>query len=263
MSSNGRARRDAAVGVAVGRVVDEAAGLADPVLRRRSSSLIGPKGTFGAWRFDVPRRPARSSTHRQETVPRQAASVIVLRGGAEALEVLLVKRNPHARFMGGVWVFPGGAVDAARGRGRRGPPRRGRARAGGGGRHRRRRPRRAREVLALDHARRGRRSASTRTSSCAAARRRRSRGRRRRVRRPRAGSPPRPRSPRTSAARSLLVFPTIKHLEQLGAFPTADALLAYARGREVGRSQPRVIGEGETARIVLPGEPGYDDDAHG
>jgi 8-oxo-dGTP pyrophosphatase MutT (NUDIX family) len=45
------------------------------------------------------------------TEPRQAASVIVLRGGADALEVLLLRRNPDARFMGGVWVFPGGAVE--------------------------------------------------------------------------------------------------------------------------------------------------------
>src|SRR5215211_5767550 len=49
------------------------------------------------------------------TPPREAATVIVLRGGAEALEVLLVKRNPAQRFMGGAWVFPGGAVDAAEG----------------------------------------------------------------------------------------------------------------------------------------------------
>src|SRR5215207_1711131 len=51
------------------------------------------------------------------TEPRQAASVIVLRGGAEALEVLLLRRNPAARFMGGAWVFPGGAVDAHEGAG--------------------------------------------------------------------------------------------------------------------------------------------------
>src|SRR4051794_35290322 len=47
----------------------------------------------------------------EPTTPRQAASVIVLRGGSEGLEILLVKRNPRARFMGGAWVFPGGAVD--------------------------------------------------------------------------------------------------------------------------------------------------------
>jgi 8-oxo-dGTP pyrophosphatase MutT (NUDIX family) len=43
---------------------------------------------------------------------RLAASVIVARDGADGPEVLLVKRNPQARFMGGVWVFPGGAVEA-------------------------------------------------------------------------------------------------------------------------------------------------------
>ena len=53
----------------------------------------------------------------EATVPRAAATVIVLRGGAEALEVLLVKRNPEARFMGGAWVFPGGAVDRDEGHG--------------------------------------------------------------------------------------------------------------------------------------------------
>jgi hypothetical protein len=54
------------------------------------------------------------------------------------------------------------------------------------------------------------------------------------------------------------VFPTIKHLEQLGSFPTADALLEHARGREVVPVQPRVLVSGETARILLPGDPGYD-----
>ena len=54
-----------------------------------------------------------------------------------------------------------------------------------------------------------------------------------------------------------LVFPTIKHLEQLREFPSARALLAYASGRDVQPVQPRVILEGEVARIVLPGEPGY------
>src|SRR5918999_1524896 len=41
---------------------------------------------------------------------RPAASVILLRDGGNGLEVLLVERNPEARFMGGAWVFPGGAV---------------------------------------------------------------------------------------------------------------------------------------------------------
>ncbi len=44
--------------------------------------------------------------------PRQAASLILLRDSAGGAEVLLVQRNPEQRFMGGAWVFPGGAVDA-------------------------------------------------------------------------------------------------------------------------------------------------------
>lgn len=47
---------------------------------------------------------------------RPAATVILLRRGGRhaqrALEVLLVRRNPNARFMPGVWVFPGGVVEA-------------------------------------------------------------------------------------------------------------------------------------------------------
>ena len=55
------------------------------------------------------------------------------------------------------------------------------------------------------------------------------------------------------------MFPTIKHLEQLSGFGSVDELLAYARSRTVQPVQPRVLGSGEQARIVLPGEPGYDD----
>jgi len=51
------------------------------------------------------------------SAPRLAATVILLRGGGERLELLLVKRNPEARFMGGAWVFPGGAVNRAEGEG--------------------------------------------------------------------------------------------------------------------------------------------------
>src|SRR4051794_9969137 len=46
-----------------------------------------------------------------ETPARPAASVIVLRDSPAGPEVLLVRRNPAARFMGGAWVFPGGAVN--------------------------------------------------------------------------------------------------------------------------------------------------------
>src|SRR3954453_16624193 len=64
-------------------------------------------------RMSVP-RPASGEELNEgpETPPRVAASVIVLRDSREGPEVLLVQRNPAARFMGGAWVFPGGAVQA-------------------------------------------------------------------------------------------------------------------------------------------------------
>jgi 8-oxo-dGTP pyrophosphatase MutT (NUDIX family) len=46
----------------------------------------------------------------EATEPRVAASAILVRDGSDGLEVLLVQRNPEQRFMGGAWVFPGGAV---------------------------------------------------------------------------------------------------------------------------------------------------------
>jgi 8-oxo-dGTP pyrophosphatase MutT (NUDIX family) len=43
--------------------------------------------------------------------------VILLRGDTGRLELLMVQRTPRARFMAGHWVFPGGAVDLADGEG--------------------------------------------------------------------------------------------------------------------------------------------------
>jgi 8-oxo-dGTP pyrophosphatase MutT (NUDIX family) len=51
-----------------------------------------------------------------------------------------------------------------------------------------------------------------------------------------------------------LVFPTVKHLEQLTGFPSAEAILAEAHGRVVEPVLPRMVGD----RVVLPGEPDYD-----
>lgn len=44
--------------------------------------------------------------------PLPAATVMFLRDGAEGLEVLMLERNPHSGFVGGAFLFPGGAVDA-------------------------------------------------------------------------------------------------------------------------------------------------------
>jgi 8-oxo-dGTP pyrophosphatase MutT (NUDIX family) len=49
-----------------------------------------------------------------EAVPlRDAATVLILRDGAEGLEVFMVRRNLNSDFVGGAHVFPGGAVDPA------------------------------------------------------------------------------------------------------------------------------------------------------
>jgi 8-oxo-dGTP pyrophosphatase MutT (NUDIX family) len=189
---------------------------------------------------------------------RQAATVILLRGGTQTLEVLLVKRTPHARFMGGVWVFPGGAVDAEEGEGEHA--------------HRAAAIRELREEAAIvleDPA------ALVKFSRWITPAEVRTRFDTHFFLAPLpAGQEPQVDGEEcvdlgwfTPAAaleahgdeQIVLVFPTIKHLEQLSAFPSADQLLTYARGREVLPIQPRVVLEGEVARVLLPGEPGYDD----
>jgi 8-oxo-dGTP pyrophosphatase MutT (NUDIX family) len=185
------------------------------------------------------------------SVPRPAATVIVLRGGSETLEVLLVQRTPKARFMGGVWVFPGGAVDPGEDdvtAARRELEEEASVRLEPGA-----------ELVAFSRwitpaevrvrfdtrfylatlpdgaepAVDGEECVDLGWHTPAGALRAHARG------------------------ELLLVFPTIKHLEQLGLFPSADAVLAHAREREVVPVQPKVVGSGEEARIVLPGEPGY------
>jgi len=53
------------------------------------------------------------------STPRPAASVVLLRRGGRhsqrALEVLMLRRSEEAKFMPGVWVFPGGSLDEADG----------------------------------------------------------------------------------------------------------------------------------------------------
>ena len=60
----------------------------------------------------------------EPSMPRPSASVVLLRRGGKhgdrALEVLLLKRSEEAKFMPGVWVFPGGGVDPGDGEGEAG-----------------------------------------------------------------------------------------------------------------------------------------------
>jgi 8-oxo-dGTP pyrophosphatase MutT (NUDIX family) len=189
-----------------------------------------------------------------EAPAREAASVILLREAAEGPEVLLVQRNPEARFMGGAWVFPGGAV---RGTGED-PSSTG--------------ARELQEEAAVTLGPDDELVPFSRWITPAQVK----------IRfdtwffvaRAPDGAEAVPdgeecvdaRWLRPAAAleefrqdRLMLVFPTIKHLEQLAEFRSVDEALAAARSREVEPVQPRVLVEGDGARVVMPGEPGYDD----
>ena len=194
------------------------------------------------------------------TIPRLAATVMLLRGGADQLEVLLAKRTPAARFMGGAWVFPGGAVSAEDGHGAAAL----RAAA----------VRELAEEVGVQLPAGAELVAFSNWITPAEVR----------IRfdtwfllavAPEGAEPEvdgaeivdarwfEPALALAAAERGeiMLVFPTIKHLEQISRFASVDALLDYTRHRTVRPVQPRVIGpgSGEMARIVLPGEPGYDD----
>jgi 8-oxo-dGTP pyrophosphatase MutT (NUDIX family) len=184
------------------------------------------------------------------TEPRQAATVLVLRGGAQRLEVLLAQRTPKARFMGGAWVFPGGAVDADE-----------------PGLHRGAAVREVEEEVGIrlpdpealvPFARwitppeisirfdtwfflaeapadaeiviDGQEIVDARWFEPARA------------------------LEGCEAGELLLVFPTIKNLEAAARFSTAAELLAWARTHEVKPVEPRIEGHGETARLVIDDE---------
>jgi 8-oxo-dGTP pyrophosphatase MutT (NUDIX family) len=206
--------------------------------------------------------PGAELNEGEETVPRPAATVILLRGGAEALEVLLVRRNPEARFMGGAWVFPGGSVNRGDGEGdaalRAAAIREVSEEAGitvedaGGLVPFSRWITPAQVKIRFDTwfylaPVPDETSPSVDGSEIVDAR----------------WITPQAALDAAGAGELFLVFPTIKHLEQLSGFGSAGQLIAHAKGREVQPVQPRVVMTGETARILLPGEPGYDDPAGG
>jgi 8-oxo-dGTP pyrophosphatase MutT (NUDIX family) len=189
-----------------------------------------------------------------ETPARPAASVIVLRDSPDGPEVLLVQRNPEARFMGGAWVFPGGAVH-----GDETPEQAG--------------VRELREEAAIDlDGSAGELVPFSRWITPSAVKLRfdtffyv--------VRAPDRAEPAvdgeecvasgwwRPADALAANVRDelQLVFPTIKHLELLAMSESVDATIEAARGREVVPVQPRIVQRGETAHVLLPGEPGFDE----
>ena len=188
--------------------------------------------------------------------PRPAATVILLRDDGGTLELLMVRRTPAARFMGGHWVFPGGALDPADGEGQPGlmaaairelreeagvalPP--------------------DTELVAFSRwITPPELSIRFDTWSYLAPA-------------PAGTSPqvdgseivefrwlaPAQALTQFEAGELMLAFPTRTQLEQLGAFESGDALFAHARGRPIEPIKPRVVGTGEHARIVLPADRGH------
>jgi hypothetical protein len=55
-----------------------------------------------------------------------------------------------------------------------------------------------------------------------------------------------------------LVFPTIRQLQSLLPYGGSEEALEAARNAPVETILPKVVGEGDARRIVLPGDPGYD-----
>ena len=65
----------------------------------------------------MPRSNQQLHTHREPVKTRPAATVLLMRdaptdNGDTQLEVLMTRRSPHASFLPGAYVFPGGGIDA-------------------------------------------------------------------------------------------------------------------------------------------------------
>lgn len=206
--------------------------------------------------------PAEIPNFGPPSEPRPAASIVLLRRGGKhaqrALEVLLLKRSAEARFMPNVWVFPGGSVDAADGEGEAGYQAcavRELAEEAGIELP-------AEEELVLFSRWITPEIVATRFDAwffLALAP---------------AHTPPRADGVETTEAawfepaRALalqeagelsLSFPTINQLRWLSEFATADEAIAAYRGKDVESVTPRIVRDGDSYRVVLPGDPAYED----
>ncbi|MEA2332925.1 MAG: hypothetical protein QOH58_3063 [Thermoleophilaceae bacterium] len=204
-------------------------------------------------RVDGP-HPGEELNEGEVTEPRQSASIIVLRDSREGPEVLLVRRNPEQRFMGGAWVFPGGAMHTDDADHAAAAVRELQEEAGVT------LPEGApvvpwsrwitppEVVIRFDtlffvaEAPAGA-EATPDGGECVDAR----------WLRPAAALEAH------ADGELMLVFPTIKHLEALAQMASVADALERARARELVPVQPRVVVRDGTPEVLLPGEPGYDE----
>jgi 8-oxo-dGTP pyrophosphatase MutT (NUDIX family) len=189
--------------------------------------------------------------------PRQAASLILLREAADGAEVLLVQRNPQQRFMGGAWVFPGGAVHADEDADHAATAVRELEEEAGIALTEETElvpfsrwitPEGEGVTIRFDtwfYAARAPDGAEARADGgeCIDAR----------------WLTPAAALAAHADDRLALVFPTIKHLELLAETPSVEETLAAARARPVEPVLPKLDMSGGSPRVLLPGEPGYDD----
>jgi 8-oxo-dGTP pyrophosphatase MutT (NUDIX family) len=185
--------------------------------------------------------------------------VLLRRGGKHsdrALEVLLLKRTVSAKFMPGVWVFPGGAVDEGDGEDE--------------ARFKACAVRELAEEAGIGLAEDEELVLFSRWITPEVVSRRFDA--RFFLALAPAHTPPRPDGIETTdagwfepakalqanaAGELALAFPTVKQLESLLPFRTSDEALAAHRKRRVQPILPKVIGSPEDHRVVLPGDPEY------
>lgn len=198
--------------------------------------------------------PGEELNEGEVSTPRASASLILVREGGLAPEVLLVRRNPAQRFMGGAWVFPGGSTSPGDGDERAAAVRELAEEAGVALPAGHELIRFSRWITPAQIAIRfdthffvaeapegtapvvdGGECVDWRWLTPAEALR------------------------LGGAGELLLVFPTVKHLEELARFGSVAELLADARTRRVLPVEPRVLVDGGVARVLLPGDAGYDD----
>ncbi len=197
--------------------------------------------------------PGEELNEGEATEPRASASLILLRDSPEGPEVLLVQRNPEQKFMGGAWVFPGGSTHAEDADERSTALRELEEEAGIALAGDAELVRYSRWITPAEVSKRfdthffvarapGGAEPTIDGAECVGARW------------------IRPRQALDAGAREelMLVFPTIKHLEQLAEHGSVADALDTARARKVQPVQPRVLVEGGVAQVLLPGEPGYD-----
>ena len=206
------------------------------------------------------RGPAEAPNLGEPALPRPSASVVLLRRGGKhrdrALEVLLLKRAESAKFMPGVWVFPGGGVDAEDGPGEDGyracAVRELEEEAGiglGAGEElvlfsrwitpevvSRRFD--AWFFLALAPAHTPPEADGVETTEAG-------------------WFEPRAALDAQAGGKLTLAFPTINQLQALLPFETAAEAIESYRGRQVEPILPKVVGTPAEHRVVLPGDPDY------